>query len=62
MNAREMTTQEHTQPAVEFLDASDRESAADECLQASEKLYEAAVHIATAIAQQRNWQYRSSAL
>lgn len=59
MNAREMTTQEHTQMALEFLAASDREFAAGERLQASEKLYGAATHIVTAIAQQRDWQYRS---
>ena len=59
MNDREMTAQEHTQTALEFLDASDREFAIGERLQASEKLYGAATHIVTAIAQQRDWQYRS---
>ncbi len=54
-----MTAQEHTQTALDFLEASDREFAAGERLQASEKLYGAATHIATAIAQQRDWQYRS---
>ena len=59
MDSREMTAQEHRQTALEFLDASDREFAAGEHLQASEKLYGAATHIVTAIAQQRDWQYRS---
>ena len=54
-----MTAQEHTQTALDFLEASEREFVAGECLQASEKLYGAATHIVTAIAQQRDWQYRS---
>ena len=54
-----MLTQNHTATALEFLDASDREFAVGDRLQASEKLWGAASHAVMAVAQQREWPYRS---
>ena len=54
-----MLTQNHAVTAQEFLDASDREFAAGDHLQASEKLWGAATHAVMAVAQQREWPYRS---
>jgi uncharacterized protein (UPF0332 family) len=59
MTTREMTTLEHARTAREFLVASDREFAVGDHLQAAEKLYGAANHAVTAVAQQRGWQYES---
>ena len=59
MTTKEMNSQEHGQTARDFLVASDREFAAGDDLQGSEKLYGAATHIVSALAQQRGWQYRS---
>ena len=59
MTAREMDPQERIQTAMTFLRQSDEEFAAGDHLQASEKLYGAAVQVVTAIAQQRNWRYDS---
>lgn len=50
-----MLTQEHTQTARDFLIASDREFAAGDILQGSEKLWGAAAHAVMALAQQRGW-------
>ena len=49
----------HGQTAREFLAASDREFAAGDRLQASEKLWGAASHAVMAVAMQRDWPCRS---
>ena len=54
-----MLTQNHAVTAQEFLEASDREFAAGDHLQASEKLWGAATHAVMAVAQQRGWPHRS---
>ena len=59
MTTREMTAAEHAQTAREFLVASDREFAAGDHLQGSEKLYGAATQAIIAICQQRGWRYKS---
>ena len=56
MTTREMSAAEHAQTAREFLVVSDREFAAGDHLQGSEKLYGAATQ---AICQQRGWRYKS---
>ena len=50
-----MATSERTQAAQDFLEASDREFAASENRQASEKLWGAATQIVIAMAEQRGW-------
>ena len=52
-----MVIQDHIQTAQEFLEASDREFAAGDVLQGSEKLWGAASHAVIAVAQQRGWDY-----
>ena len=59
MTTREMTAQDHAATARHFLAESDREFAAGDHLPAAEKLYGAANHAVTAVAQQRGWQYES---
>ncbi len=59
MTTKEMTTLEHAQTARDFLAASDREFAAGDHLQGSEKLYGAATQAVIAICQQRGWRYKS---
>ncbi len=59
MTAKEMTAAEHAQTARDFLAASDREFAAGDHLQGSEKLYGAATQAIIAICQQRGWRYNS---
>ena len=59
MTTREMTVQDHAATARHFLAESDREFAAGDHLPAAEKLYGAANHAVTAVAQQRGWQYES---
>ena len=59
MTTREMSAQEHAQTARDFLVASDREFAAGDHLQGSEKLYGAATQAIIAICQQRGWRYKS---
>ena len=54
-----MLTQNHAENAEEFLVASDKEFAAGDHLQASEKLWGPATHAAMAVAQQREWPHRS---
>ena len=54
-----MLTKEHAQTAREFLDAADREFAADDLVQASEKLWGAAAHAVMAVALHRGWEHRS---
>ena len=56
---KEMTAAEHAQAAREFLVASDREFAAGDHLQGSEKLYGAATQAIIAICQERGWRYQS---
>ena len=51
----EMTAQDHARAALEFLEHSDREFAAGDTMQGSEKLWGAASHAVTAIAKQRGW-------
>ncbi len=52
---RDMTVDDHVRTALEFLEHADREFAADEILQGSEKLWGAASHAVTAIAKKRGW-------
>ena len=52
-----MVIEEHIQTAQDFLEASDREFAAGDVLQGSEKLWGAASHPVIAAAQQRGWAY-----
>ena len=59
MTTKEMTIPEHAQTARDFLAASDREFAAGDHLQGSEKLYGAATQAVIAICQQRGWRYKS---
>ena len=59
MTTKEMTIPEHAQTARNFLAASDREFAAGDHLQGSEKLYGAATQAVIAICQQRGWRYKS---
>ena len=54
-----MTEQDYANCARKFLADSDREFAAGERQQASEKLYGAANEALTAIAVQRGWKYRT---
>ncbi len=54
-----MTEREYAQCARKFLSDSDREFAAGERQQASEKLYGAANEALTAIAMQRGWKHRT---
>ena len=54
-----MLAENHVETAHEFLDASDREFAAGDRLQASEKLWGAATHAVMAAAVQRNWNCRT---
>jgi uncharacterized protein (UPF0332 family) len=56
---RYMVVYEHIQTAQDFLAASEREFAAGDLLQGSEKLWGAAAHAAIALAQQRGWPHRS---
>ena len=59
MTTKEMTIPEHAQTARDFLAASDREFAAGDHLQGSEKLYGAATQAIIANCQQRGWRYNS---
>ena len=54
-----MLTHEHAQTALEFLDQADQHFADGEQIQASEKLWGAAAHAVTAIAQERGWPHTS---
>ena len=51
----DMTVDQHVRTALTFLDHSDREFAAGDALQGSEKLWGAASHAVAAIAKQRGW-------
>ena len=59
MTMKEMSASEHAQTARDFLAASDREFAAGDHLQGSEKLYGAATQVIIAICQQRGWRYNN---
>ena len=59
MTTREMDAREHAQTARDFLEASDREFAAGDRLQGSEKLYGAVTQAVIALCQQRGWRYKS---
>ncbi len=48
---------EHMQTARDFLEVADREFAAGDTLQASEKLWGAASHAVIALCQQRDWPF-----
>ena len=50
-----MTLEQHAQTALQFLEHAEREFAAGENLQGSEKLWGAASHAVTAIAMKRGW-------
>ena len=52
-----MATSERTQAARDFLEASDREFAAGDNRQASEKLWGAATQVVIAMAEERGWDY-----
>ena len=52
-----MSISEHAQTAREFLEAADREFAAGDTLQGSEKLWGAFSHAVTAISQERGWEH-----
>ena len=54
-----MQIRDHLRTAREFLTAAEREFAAGDHLQASEKLWGAASHALIAVAQQRNWPHGS---
>ena len=54
-----MVTQEHIQTAQHFLDAAEREFAAGDAIQGSEKMWGAAAHAVMAVAQQREWPFGS---
>ena len=59
MTTQRMTVQDHIRTAFGFLDDSDREFAAGDVLQASEKLWGAASHAVIAVAESRNWNHGS---
>ena len=59
MTTKELNAAEHAQTARGFLVASDREFAAGDHLQCSEKLYGAATQAIIALCQQRGWRYKS---
>lgn len=54
-----MTTQRRSETAREFLLAADREFAAGDVAQGSEKLWGAASQAVIAVAQERGWKYGS---
>ena len=54
-----MNAEGHIQTARSFLEAADKEFAAGDHMQASEKLWDAATHAVIAVAQQNGWQYGS---
>ena len=54
-----MWIMEHAETAREFLVASDREFAAGDLIQGSEKLWGAAAHAVIAVAQERGWDHNS---
>lgn len=54
-----MTIQQRSHSALEFLDEADREFAAGDIRQASEKLWGAATDAVTAVALERGWRHRS---
>ena len=54
-----MTVQDHIRTAFDFLTDSDREFAAGDVLQASEKLWGAASHAVIAVAESRRWNHGS---
>ena len=54
-----MTTQRRSEAAREFLLAADREFAAGDVAQGSEKLWGAASQAVIAVAQERGWKYGS---
>lgn len=55
MAVEAMNTQQHAETARDFLVAADREIAAGDTLQGSEKLWESASHAVMAVARQRGW-------
>ena len=54
-----MLVDEHPQTTRDFLEAADREFAAGDRLQASEKMWGAASHAVMAVAQHRGWPFSS---
>ena len=54
-----MQVQKHHKTAQSFIIDADREFAAGDLVQGSEKLWGAAAHAVMAVAQQRGWDYRS---
>ena len=54
---RETALEDHVNTALQFLEHSDREFAAGELLQGSEKMWGAASHAVMAIAMQRGWDF-----
>ena len=54
-----MQTAEHIQTAQDFLEAADREFAAGDELQGSEKMWGAAAHAVKTVARERGWPHGS---
>ena len=54
-----MVIQDHAAAAYEFLEDSDREFAAGDELQGSEKLWRAASHAVMVVTTQRGWDHRT---
>ena len=52
-----MDTQGHMETAQGFLEAADRELAAGDVLQGSEKLWGAAAHVVMSVARERGWDH-----
>ena len=52
-----METQRHVETAQGFLEAADRELAAGDVLQGSEKLWGAAAHAVMSVARERGWDH-----
>ena len=55
MTTREMTAEEHVSTSLTLLEQSEREFAAGDIIQGSEKLWGAASHAVMAVAKRRGW-------
>ncbi len=54
-----MNHEDHSETALEFLDASDREFENDNVVRGAEKLWGAAAHAVMSVAQERGWPHES---
>ena len=61
MQTQRMSTAEHRQQALDFLDAADQEFATGDFLQGSEKMWGAAAHALIAVGMQRSLPYETHA-